>query len=275
MSALRELQMEFADAVVHGGTAPGIRSAPPGRAARLSVYRNNFYANLTGALRSTYPVVEKLVGIDFFEHVARQYILRFPSITGNLHDYGENFNEFLAAYPAAASLPYLGDVARLEWSWHEVFHAPACRPAFNLAALDAIPEERHGELRFEFNRAVRVIASLYPVLRIWEVNQDDYHGDGHVHLDDGACRLLVIQRDRNVEFHELGTGEHAWLQSLAIDRDLQSAFEDAQQTDPGFNLAAALHRHFQLGTLVGWSLDDIDYSTYGQEVLEFGHAIQH
>lgn len=272
MSVLRELQMNFADAVIHGGSVHEVLDHRPGRVARLALYRNNFYGNMTEALRATYPVVEKLVGAEFFRHAARRYIQRYPSTSGNMHDYGESFSEFLAVFPPVAELPYLPDIARLEWAWHEAFHAEARRPAFHLVALDAIPEQRHGELRFEFNTAARVIASLYPVLRIWEVNQDGYVGDPQVHVDEGACRLLVIQRNRNVELHTLGAGEHSFLQQLAIGRDLQTAFTEAQRTEPGFDLAAALQRQFQLGTLVDWELDE-DADAYNP--LETDHDPVH
>ncbi len=256
MSALRELQLAFGDAVVNGGSVQEVLDHRPGRSARMDLYRNNYYSNMTEALRATYPVVEKLVGAEFFRHAVRRYIQRYPSTSGNLHDYGDSFSEFLSAFPPVAELPYLPDVARLEWAWHEVFHEKASHPALNLAALAAVPEGRHGELRLQFNCATRLVSSLYPVLHIWEVNQDDYLGDMQVHMDEGACHLLVIQRNRTVEIHHLGAGEHAFLQSLAVGRNLQTALTDAQKTETGFYLATALQRHFQLGTLVGWELDD-------------------
>ena len=45
-----------------------------GAARRVQVYRNNVRTNLTGALKSIYPVVEKLVGDGFFNYTAAEYI---------------------------------------------------------------------------------------------------------------------------------------------------------------------------------------------------------
>ncbi|MGB9151295.1 MAG: DNA-binding domain-containing protein, partial [Burkholderiales bacterium] len=55
---------------------------------RLDIYRNNAFSNLRGALQAVYPVVNRLVGADFFNHAANEYIGMTPSVSGDLHDYG-------------------------------------------------------------------------------------------------------------------------------------------------------------------------------------------
>ena len=86
---------------------------------RLQVYRNNLEASLGAALAAVYPVVARLVGDDCFRQIGRAYLARVPSRSGNLHEFGAALPEFLAAEPALAGLPYLGDVAALEWASHE------------------------------------------------------------------------------------------------------------------------------------------------------------
>ena len=67
----------------------------------------------------------------FFGEAARQYIVGHPSLSGDLNDYGGEFAQFLAAYPHAADLPYLPDVARLEWAINNL------RPGGMVAAHNA------------------------------------------------------------------------------------------------------------------------------------------
>lgn len=49
---------------------------------------------------------------------AREYALRYPSRSGDLHDFGETFGEFLRLWEPTAHLVYLHDVAKLEWAMH-------------------------------------------------------------------------------------------------------------------------------------------------------------
>ncbi|MGH7040781.1 MAG: DNA-binding domain-containing protein, partial [Acetobacteraceae bacterium] len=60
MSSLLELQRAFRAALLSDvGPPAGIRGGAPGAVARIGVYRNNVFANLTGALRLTFPAVER------------------------------------------------------------------------------------------------------------------------------------------------------------------------------------------------------------------------
>ncbi|MGH7122185.1 MAG: DNA-binding domain-containing protein [Acetobacteraceae bacterium] len=63
--------------------------------ARLAVYRNNVIGSLTGALRPTYPAVERLVGKEFFAAAAARLIACEPPATRDLYEYDGAFPDFL------------------------------------------------------------------------------------------------------------------------------------------------------------------------------------
>src|SRR5512145_377607 len=126
MPSLPELQIAFArgvfdpdDAAIAEFVVPAGMSA----AARLAVYRRNVLGNYAAALRDVYPVLLRLVGESFFDRLVRDYATQIPSRSGDLHDFGGELCAFLEALPAARDLPYLADVARLEWAVHRTFHA--------------------------------------------------------------------------------------------------------------------------------------------------------
>jgi len=48
--------------------------------------------------------------------MAQGYVLAVPSVSGDLEDYGSRFPAYLAGVERAHGLPYLVDVARLEWA---------------------------------------------------------------------------------------------------------------------------------------------------------------
>jgi hypothetical protein len=252
---LRELQRAFADGVWND--APEVLAhicdgAFPA-ARHLQVYRHHTFANLTDALATDYPVVRRLVGEGFFAYAADSYIRRHPPRSGNLHDFGGDFAGFLAAFPPAQSLAYLPDVARLEWAWQEAYHA-ADAPPLSLDALASVAPAHYGSLVFRLHPSARLLASDYPVLRIWQVNQPDFGGDQSVDLAEGAARLLIMRRGLDVEIVPLAAGEYAWLAALAAGRPLAAAAEAGGATDSGFDVAGAMRRHVRSVTLVGFSL---------------------
>jgi hypothetical protein len=254
MLSLRELQSAFAQATFRSPAAPLLEAVAGDERLdaqqRLAIYRNNILGNYRGALSDVYPVVRRLVGEDFFRQAADAFATEERSTSGDLHDFGGSFAVFLARYRAARHLVYLPDVAHLEWAVHRVFHA-AERAALPIETLATIPPERLPGLRFELNPAVRLVASRYPIVRIWEVNQPDFEGDQAVNLDQGGEEALVARRDYAIEVQRLAAGEFAMLAALGGGQALGEAFDQATAADAGFDLQAFLCRHVPAGMLTG------------------------
>lgn len=249
MPTLSDVQEQFVDAVLNGNGDVNARIRPGCLTAlqRLSVYRNNVFAGLSEALRDGFPVVHRLVGGDFFDAMAREFIRRHPPQSGCLLGYGAAFPEFVERFEAARRLLYLPDVARLEWAYHESFHAPDAVPAVP-ADLATLAASHYREVRLRLHPAVRLLASNWPVLRIFGVNQPDHAGDSTVDLDrEGSCRVLVARPGMDVAFHPLTPGEFVFLSALGRDAGLTGAFEEAIASDSGFDLTEALMRGFGRG----------------------------
>lgn len=185
MSALADLQRQFLAALA-GDETTAVPALIDDRNAdavqRLAIYRNNWRSNLRNALRAAYPVVERLVGIEFFGWLADRFIDRQPSHSGNLDDYGGEFAAFISDFPAVAELSYLADVAHLEWLIDAVMTAPDSAADIDVDALPALPPH------------LRLLQSPYPVHRIWQVNQADWQGDETVSLQEGGVNLLIQRR---------------------------------------------------------------------------------
>src|SRR5439155_15518874 len=116
MLALHELQRAVYRSLVQqddGAIRAVVRGDGIPAADRLSIYRNTFYGTLTRALRLSFPAVHRLVGAEFFEAAALEFIKAKPARSAYLDDYGSDFPDFLARFPGAMSVPYLFDVAEL------------------------------------------------------------------------------------------------------------------------------------------------------------------
>jgi hypothetical protein len=240
MRALRETQEEFAAALLGGGAHRFDR--------RLQVYRNNVFVSLLQALADVYPVLVRLVGRDYFDQAARRFVRDHASRSGNLHDFGSELPGFLGRLPEAKSLPYLPDVAALEWAWHEAFHAGDA-PALDAARLASLPESAIASLHFRLHPAARLVASPYPVLAIWEANIEGAPEGGEISLDAGPDKLLVTRRGLERVIERLTPGEFGLLYALATGESLADACEASASAEPGIDLEAAMAR-FVAGRVV-------------------------
>ena len=257
MPTLDETQARMMHALRHGdfdGRAAALLRSRTGISPerRLQVYRNNSVQSLGAALAAVYPVIVRLVGEAFFQRVARAYLDAHPSRSGHLQPFGAELPAFIEALPSAAGLPYLADVARLEWAWHEAWHAADSVP-LEADAFAAFPVEAQASLRFALQPAARIVVSPWPVLAIWRANQVDSGGPA-ISLDEGGDSVLAVQPDLEAAPHRLDDAETAWLQALAAARPLRQAVAEALVQDPGFDLGAALVRQLAIGTFCGLSI---------------------
>ena len=216
---------------------------------RVQLYQNNVFISLTQALADVYPVVERLVGEAFFRFTARRYIQRHPSVSGNLHEFGRELAAFLSESSGNHGLPYLTDVAALEWAYHEVFHAGVALP-IDLTRLARIPDEEQDRLRLRLHPARRLIASRYPVLAIWEANRGD--AVDVIDLDVGGDFLLVARRDLECQIERITPGEFVFLAEVDEGATLEQACEAAESADSDMDIGATVRRFAADHTIAGF-----------------------
>jgi hypothetical protein len=146
--------------------------------ARLSIYQANVARRLTAALVSTYPVVCRLVDRGFFDYAANTFIRRTLPSSSCLSEYGEEFPSFLDRFPPAAEIPYLSDVARLEWHIGRVVRGarhPAVPVKTLMKALKRCIKARMdaSHIYFRFAPNVRFLSSRYAIDTIWKMHQEE------------------------------------------------------------------------------------------------------
>jgi hypothetical protein len=241
MPALHELQAAFAAAILEGEAAPlaaAVRADGLAPARRIQLYRNNSLITLSAALQATFPVVCRLVDERFFAFAAQAFIRAAPPRAPRLAEYGAGFAEFLAGFAPASGLPYLPDVARLEWAVARAFHAPDA-PPLDPARLAALPPGLQGATALAAHPSASLVASPYPVEALWRANQPERDGSG-VDLGAGPCRLLVHRREDEVEMMRLDAPGHALAASLLAGATIEDALAAALAEDPGFDAGPPL-----------------------------------
>lgn len=256
MLTLLETQRAFRDAVLGRGDiaedghviAEMISENGIPAPERLQIYRNNTFILLTDALSETFRVTHKLVGCDFFEAMAKVFIGENPPHSPSLIGYGATFADFIDDFEPAESLPYLGDVARLERAWSEAYHA-ADAQALDPQTLSLVPPERMGDITFRLHPSARFLTSPFPLVAIWEANQDGTEDDRVVSLDEGPTQILIVRPTMDVEMRSLSPAAFAFFRSLDNGLTVSQSLEQAGAIDTAFNLEVILGLAISDGTL--------------------------
>jgi len=210
--------------------------------AQLAMYRQGTASGYVGVLKEIYPVIYALVGEAFFYRMMEIFVERHPTLLFNMKHYGEDMVAFLANFQPVSKLPYLPDIARLEWAWHQAAIAPD-ELGFNFEALGQIDANKQTDIIFLLPQSARLIYSQYPIYRIWEVNQADFKGEQTVNLDDGPEVLLVWRDRRHCRIEQL-TREEAIVLSLFAKRLPFSEICERLENFDSMPTAAALLPHY-------------------------------
>ena len=233
-----ETSSDFVETVDAGGTDP---------VSLLSIYRNNMLITLTDALAATFPVVRRLVDPRFFDYASQTFISSNLPSRPCLAEYGSEFPSFLALFPPAAELPYLSDVASLEWAISRVMRSEM-EPEISLESIVDL-ETDPAEIRLRIGTAVHYLASAYPIHQIWLANHSDIE-PAEMHLSHKGEHLQIRQTD-SLELQCLPAAVWLFRALIADGGGLGAAAEAALELDPLFDLPVALAIMFNEGIVVG------------------------
>lgn len=202
---LEQIQRDFRAYVVAGSPAIEASIAEPARRG-LAVYRHAYRANLIACLRDSFEKTAAWLGEDAFERAALAHIEATPPSGWTLGDYGEGFDDTLAArYPAD---PEIAELAWLDWRLRRAFDGPDVEVE-DLASSADIDWET---VRFRLapTLAVREIETNAPAL--WSAMADGGAPPPANLLDDRQA-LAVWRRELSPRFRTLGEREYRALTS--------------------------------------------------------------
>jgi len=206
---------------------------------RFRVYRNNVIVSLIDALADTFEVTQQLVGEDFFRAMARLYAYANPPQSRLMAFYGTAFPAFIETFPPTATLPYLADVARLEYLRVTAYHAAdlpgigSDEVAVALARPETLPI-----LKVSLHPSLAVLASASAVVSLWAAHQ------GILELStvttDSPETALVLRHGLDVEIMQISPAAGAFISTLQSGASLGQAAAAAAAIDPDFDLVGTL-----------------------------------
>ncbi|MCG7530971.1 DNA-binding domain-containing protein [Psychrobium sp. MM17-31] len=228
---------------------------------RLAIYRNNVMHSLTTALGDLYPVIKKLIGDDCFKAAATEFVRLHPPKHAALLHYGEEFSEFISTFPPCVDLPFLADVARLEFVQNQAYHQ-ADSEVFDPQILGQVPAEQLANVSFSVVDSLYLLDSVWPIDEIWQQNQQQEQQT--IDLDNAvAANLIVYREDLAVQMVNLDRNCYVLLSQLisgkaigvAWQETVNSAQEAGRDIDDselggmlGYLFSLNVFSGFQLGT---------------------------
>ena len=169
----------------------------PQAARGLMAYQANGHALAERCLLATYPVIAQLLGQDNFAALARDLWHRQPPHCGDLAQWGDALPAFLADNDQLTEVPYLADVARVEWALHRAAGAADAQP--DLHSFARLSTEDPQALTLALAPGTVLISSAWPVVSLVTA-----HTDNEPSLAEAGQRL----RDR------VGETALVWRQGL-------------------------------------------------------------
>ena len=228
-ATLAEFQASFAAALLDGSL--------PVPARRFAIHRNTVVLSLIEALRARFPVSLRIVGDEFFNEMARRFILASPPASPVLHVYGDGLAAFAETLLEAKEVPYLPDMLRIEAAWSEAYHAADAEPA-PADALAALSGADLGEVKVVLHPSLRLVRSEHPVVSIWEMNQPD--AEPRPLTEWSGEDALIVRPRLAVNLLRLSAGGFAFLDALRAGHRLGPAVETALAAAPDLDIASAL-----------------------------------
>lgn len=191
---------------------------------RLEVYAGGYAARIAASLQESYEAVRHILGEGMFLRTAYAYAETRPSRSYDLGLAGRGFADFLRTARVTEKLPFLPDLAALEWKVAEAFHAYDAPPADPSMFSRFEPQDWEG-LVFDFRPSAALLLSRWPVVDLWRARNTPVE---RIDLEvlDRAQNALVVRSGFKVVCEALESEEFAVLSGLAAGRTLGSVCDE-------------------------------------------------
>lgn len=218
---------------------------------RFDVYRNNVVMSLKEALSESFPVIEKLLGVQNFSSLAGLYVRAHPPQDPRMMLFGQAFPAFLEGFAPLQHLGYLGDVARLELAQRHSYHASDASPV-DPALFGSLPPEQLASATLRFAPAVHLIRSPWPILDIWHFNMTPDAPKPSAIAQD----VLITRIEFDPAMHALPPGAGDLIEALQAGAPLGAALETLQTRHPDFDFPSLLGLLLQTGAITALTPSD-------------------
>lgn len=220
-------------------------------AERVEIYANGYFYRLLDVLKEDFPATLAVAGADNFHNLVTGYLIEYPLTEPSIYFAGRNFAAYLSTHPMRERWPFLADLAQLERTTLESFHAADAR-ALDADAMREIPIAEWPALAMRTHPATRLVDSEWRVDEVLRAVED---GKVWSEPKREAVTIVVWRRDNRGFYRVAEPGERAALRlASATGGTTFAAICDAIAASSGEDedVAALINR-----LLARWLLDGL------------------
>jgi len=246
----RMLQVRGLEAVIDGNTRLSARD-------RLGIYANAYFYRLLDIFKEDFPCTYKVLGDVNFHNLITSYLIEYPPSEPSVLYAGRHLPHYLKtisgpARAAAAHVPFLADLARLERACIEVFHGPDAE-ALEQMSLRGLTSESWPLLRLRLHPAAQIFDIEWRIDVLMAAIKEGQHWEPP---ERASATILVWRKHWQVHYRALEPGERAALKTAAGGADFASICaalaSELEAAASMTDLAAIINR-----MLTGWLRDGI------------------
>lgn len=173
----------------------------------VDIYVNAYFYRLLEVLREDYPAVVTVTGDKTFCELIRSYLREYPSTEPSVFAVGRHLDDFLRNHPIRGSFPFLADLANLERTVLDVFHA-ADAVALDENQLRTIAVRDWPAMRLRLYPAARLLEHQWA---IEELMRNVEQGSQWQPPEHRVTAMLVWRKASQVRYRALEADEYAAL----------------------------------------------------------------
>jgi len=179
--------------------------------------------------------------------MARLFWQDFPPTSPVLAQWGADFPHFIETFEPAQSLPFLADVARLEWFWLRAYHAADATP-LSIDVLSQLSETALEENSLMLHPSFAFIVSSWPIVSIWQEHQQETHNFDFEISQENTENALIVRPHYDIHIIKADETEKTLIQACLKGASITKALETiADCADP----ITPLVQLFQRGMVIG------------------------
>lgn len=212
--------------------------------ARLAIYKNNTFQSLISTLAETFPNTEKTVGKDFFSLLGKEFIQSFPPKQPSLIYFGKELPLFIHKHKITEELPYLADLAELEFQRHSAYYAKD-EPTLTLNDYTEVKPDDLASKKVMPQASAALLQSKYAVYDIWNLNQNP---ENTKEINFKTTQFtLTVRVETNIYSYSLEEPTWLFLNYLYEQDSIGVSIEKVTDTFPQFNATEAIQVLIQSG----------------------------
>ncbi len=178
-----------------------------GAVQRVEIYATAYFHRLLDCLKEDFPATLAALGSENFQQLIADYLAEFPPSEPSIFYAGRYLADFMGRHGIARERPFAEDLARLERTTIEVFHAPDASPLEGIL-MQSIPPERWAAFELQLHPAVVLLEVKWKVTEVLRAVNDAREWSVPV---PEVATVIVFRQNARVYFRELEPAERPAL----------------------------------------------------------------